>query len=290
MRARVIMFAGLTAAMPALAAPETLTGESIKAVLSGSTLNLDTPAGIPLPVHFQDDGTMTAVAGKLAFFLGSRKDSGKWWIKGSKLCQQWKRWLDGEESCIRVTQDGNKFSWRSDDGKTGTAKMLTPGHPRPQLPPAFALGGPRANDKADEPSRDPDDKAGPMADGTGLEKVRPEAPPQLLASLEPAGPATNSPRPNIENAARGFPTVELIVPSSAAVQATLIRQLWGKSSEVNWCRDEKLSVAELGECMPDLMIVSRRRLITAGPTKIEGACMTLKPPLLAAGSSWTALR
>jgi hypothetical protein len=96
-----------------------------------------------------------AKRGGLSFYLGSSKDEGKWWVKGGRLCQKWKRWLDAAENCIRLKQDGEKLVWRRDDGMTGTATLMPDTRSRKELLPAYALGGPVPENDADETGEAP---------------------------------------------------------------------------------------------------------------------------------------
>lgn len=138
MSKRAAYLAGLIVTTSASAAPVTLTGAAIRDLLTGRTLNLDTPLGSSLPVALNDDGTMSGKAGDLGFYLGSAKDQGKWWTKGSRLCQKWNRWLDGAENCMRIKQDGETLTWSRDDGMSGTARLMPAARPKPLLPAVLA--------------------------------------------------------------------------------------------------------------------------------------------------------
>lgn len=105
-------------------APVPLSGAAIKEIVSGATVHLGTPLGIPLPLTFQVDGTVTGTAGKLTFYLGSATDRGKWWVANGRLCQKWARWFDSETRCMQISRDGARFHWSSDDGKSGTAQIV----------------------------------------------------------------------------------------------------------------------------------------------------------------------
>ena len=164
MTSRIPFLAALLAATPAVAAPQTLYGTAVIDALSGRTLNLDTPLGEPLPVTLEDGGALTGKAGALEFYLGSPKDQGIWWLKGSKLCLKWNRWLDGAENCMRIKQDGDMLSWTREDGITGTAKLMPDTRPKsllpgfltaslaPKKPTPYALGGPPAQTADVEPA------------------------------------------------------------------------------------------------------------------------------------------
>lgn len=108
----------------ARAVPAPLSGAAVKETIAGATIHLDTPLGIALPLTFQVDGTVTGTAGKLAFYLGSASDRGRWWIANDTLCQKWSRWFDSETRCMQIRKEGARFHWSSNDGKSGTAHIV----------------------------------------------------------------------------------------------------------------------------------------------------------------------
>ena len=98
--------------------------ERLTRLLSGRKVHLTTSLGATIPMHFKSDGNLTGHANGYAFFLGSETDRGKWWIKKDKICTRWSRWLDRETQCIRITGErGGRYYWRSDEGKTGSARV-----------------------------------------------------------------------------------------------------------------------------------------------------------------------
>lgn len=128
-------FAGLLG-QGALAAGKSqhLSGDTIKKMIPGAILQLDTPLGSVVPVSYGADGTLAGHAGAVAFFLGSTRDSGRWWVTGSKLCHKWKIWFKSEPQCIVLRRRGKKIAWRDDEGETGTATFVarrTPARSRP---------------------------------------------------------------------------------------------------------------------------------------------------------------
>jgi hypothetical protein len=118
-----IVLAGSVASAAAQTRP--VKGETIKALISGGTIQLDTPIGATLPLNFAPDGTVTGSSAVLAFYLGSTKDHGRWWISGNKLCTKFSRWFDREESCLLIRPEGRKFAWTKDNGDTGTASIIS---------------------------------------------------------------------------------------------------------------------------------------------------------------------
>lgn len=116
-----------------LAAGETmLSGEAIKTTLGGSLLALDTPIGTTVSVRINHDGLMSGEAGALGPVLGAPTDHGRWWVEDSKVCFKWFRWFDAEARCATISLEGNRFTWRRDDGDTGTGTIVELGKPLPK--------------------------------------------------------------------------------------------------------------------------------------------------------------
>jgi hypothetical protein len=107
------------------AASGALSGTEIEAAVVGKRIYLATPFGGEFPMNYRTDGRVDA-DGK-ALGLGTMvapKDSGRWWVDGDKLCQQWRTWYDGKAFCFTLRQSGpTTLQWRRDDGMAGTARI-----------------------------------------------------------------------------------------------------------------------------------------------------------------------
>ena len=112
-------------AVAAIAETRPIKGETVKALISGNTVELDSPIGAKLPLNFTDDGLVAGNSVVLAFYLGSTKDRGRWWITGDKLCTKFFRWFDAKQRCMVIRPDGAKFAWTMDDGDSGTASIVS---------------------------------------------------------------------------------------------------------------------------------------------------------------------
>jgi len=112
----------LSAAQGALAAEGEPKGQELRKIVSGRTIELNTPLG-GLPISYRMDGTMRGKAESLAAYTGSIQDSGIWWIAANKLCQRWQKWLDGKSYCFTLQQQGRAVQWTRNDGLTGTATI-----------------------------------------------------------------------------------------------------------------------------------------------------------------------
>lgn len=110
------------AGAPAMATQ--LATDDLKMAVSGKTVTIDTPLGLPITVNYGANGLMTGSAGTaLALYLGSDKDRGRWHVRNGKLCQKWFKWLSGDTTCLSLRQEGSKIFWRSDEGQSGTATI-----------------------------------------------------------------------------------------------------------------------------------------------------------------------
>lgn len=134
------------------AAGPVLTSTTINEIVAGSTVHIDTPLGITLPMTFEADGTVRGSAGKvLSFYMEAESDHGRWWVADNKLCQKWRKWFESKPNCLSLQREGAKYAWVRDDGKTGTASIITRPTPsimanieqKPEpMPRLNSLGGP----------------------------------------------------------------------------------------------------------------------------------------------------
>ena len=95
----------------------------IREMVSGRKVYIKTSLGAVIPVTFLSDGSMRGHAPSLSFVLGSSSDRGRWWVEKARLCKKWRIWLNRKKRCIRLTQRGKTVYWRSDDGRSGTARI-----------------------------------------------------------------------------------------------------------------------------------------------------------------------
>lgn len=126
---KFVLLLGCFAASPLAAGETTLTGEAIKTTLGGSLLALDTPIGTTVSVRINHDGLMSGEAGALGAVLGASKDRGRWWVEDNRVCFKWFRWFDAEPRCATISLAGKRFTWRREDGDTGTGTIVEPGKP-----------------------------------------------------------------------------------------------------------------------------------------------------------------
>ncbi len=117
---------GLTAvSMMGAAEAGQMSGTEIKDTISGKRIYLATPFGGEFPLYYktngQVDGSGEAVG--LGRYM-SPTDSGRWWVSGNQLCQQWQEWYDGEQFCFTlVAMDNDRLRWIRNDGLSGRARI-----------------------------------------------------------------------------------------------------------------------------------------------------------------------
>src|SRR6476646_5621271 len=121
-----VMAGGLVLqAATALAGSATLSGEELRQAISGKIVYLNI-SGFELPITYAANGRMTGKMSTVAasFSRGDgTRDSGKWWVAGDQLCQQWTSWMDGKAYCYRLTREGSTVHWVRNDGHSGTARI-----------------------------------------------------------------------------------------------------------------------------------------------------------------------
>src|SRR5262245_15789913 len=78
-----------------------LSGSQITGLVSGATVEIDTPTGTKIPVRYTTEGRLSGDARELVWYLGTQRDSGRWWVDGDHLCHKWQRWFGGEPQCMR---------------------------------------------------------------------------------------------------------------------------------------------------------------------------------------------
>ena len=120
-----IAAACLCAAAVAQAQPVAIVGQEITDLVSGATVEIDTPLGA-MPIRYAADGKVSGQAGNLASYLGAETDTGRWWVAGDQLCHRWVRWFDAEPQCLRLRKDGRTIYRRSQDGNSGRAVIVVP--------------------------------------------------------------------------------------------------------------------------------------------------------------------
>lgn len=111
--------------VPASASAEQLTGSDLKQFVNGKRIYLATPFGGEFPLNYKNSGAVTGDGTALGlgkFF--APKETGRWWVEGATLCQQWPTWYDGKPSCFRITKTGKQtLNWVRDDGRSGKARI-----------------------------------------------------------------------------------------------------------------------------------------------------------------------
>ncbi|MEO1747531.1 MAG: hypothetical protein AAFR27_02740 [Pseudomonadota bacterium] len=110
---------------PNVAAAETLSGQELKNFVNGKRVYLRVPLGGEFPLFYQTNGRVTGdgTALGLGRYLAP-KETGRWFVQGSKLCQQFPTWYKGEVSCFRIYKTGETtLRWTRDDGYSGRARV-----------------------------------------------------------------------------------------------------------------------------------------------------------------------
>jgi SH3 domain-containing protein len=103
-----------------------LSGHEIRDLIAGAAVEIDTPLGTKLPIHYTADGRLSGQARELASYLGASADTGRWWINSDQLCHKWNRWFESVPQCLRLRKQGRTIHWLNQDGNSGTAVITAP--------------------------------------------------------------------------------------------------------------------------------------------------------------------
>lgn len=91
-----------------------LSGDGIKALLSGASVSGTTSKGAPYRVMYNADGTVSLAT---EYF----SDTGTWRIKGDTYCAKWKTIRRGNEACFSMVSHGDvDYHFINVDGKGRT--------------------------------------------------------------------------------------------------------------------------------------------------------------------------
>jgi len=115
----------LAASIPASASAEQLSGQALKDTINGKRVYLATPFGGEFPLYYKTNGQVTGDGTALG--LGqyfAPRETGRWFVDGSQLCQQFPTWYRGRVSCFTLRMTGETtLRWRRDDGYSGRARI-----------------------------------------------------------------------------------------------------------------------------------------------------------------------
>lgn len=102
-----------------------LSGAEIQNAVGGKRIYLATPLGGEFPLNYRSNGQVDGDgrASGLGRFAAPT-DTGRWWIAGDRLCQQWQEWYDGRQFCFTLSQESDsRLRWIRDDGLSGRARI-----------------------------------------------------------------------------------------------------------------------------------------------------------------------
>jgi len=119
----VLLASAFLFSLPAMAEP--LTGPQIEEKLSGKRVYLSTGYGVEFPMIYNTNGRVTGdgTGTRLGNFFAP-KETGKWWVKGDQMCQQFPTWYKGRTLCFELIQETpNSLIWKRTDGKSGKARI-----------------------------------------------------------------------------------------------------------------------------------------------------------------------
>jgi hypothetical protein len=123
-RLKIVILSGAVFAGGAAEA-QSLSGQELRQLVSGRTVYLAAPLGGEFPLKYNPNGAVSGdgQAVGLGRFYAAR-ETGRWFMQGNQLCQQFPTWYGGQRLCFTV-QDlgGRKIKWTRDNGDTGVARV-----------------------------------------------------------------------------------------------------------------------------------------------------------------------
>lgn len=112
-------------AATATSSASTLSEEEIKSLVTGRRIHLAAPFGGEFPLNYRRSGVVDGNGEALG--LGrfvQPSDTGRWWIRGARLCQQFSKWYNGTVLCFTLSRTGERsLRWVRDNGDVGTARI-----------------------------------------------------------------------------------------------------------------------------------------------------------------------
>jgi len=102
-----------------------LSANEIRSTITNKRILLETRFGVEFPLFYRANGSVTGDGrgtGLGKYF--APKETGRWWLKSNKLCQQFPTWNKNKITCFRLESlGGRKLIWKRDDGKSGRARI-----------------------------------------------------------------------------------------------------------------------------------------------------------------------
>ncbi|CAN1564028.1 hypothetical protein MCEMSEM23_02824 [Rhabdaerophilaceae bacterium] len=102
--------------------PETapiLPVHEIIRLIGAHELHLSGTGGGTGSLRYSENGASVGTAkGPYSADFSSRQDTGRWWVMGNRLCQQWAAWFAGQTFCVTIERRNDRIViWRWESGK-----------------------------------------------------------------------------------------------------------------------------------------------------------------------------
>ncbi|MGD1887296.1 MAG: hypothetical protein ACFB01_09285 [Cohaesibacteraceae bacterium] len=127
MRRYLAAIAALAAftASPQLAHADRFSAGDIRSQSIGHTIYLAAPFGGEFPLNYRSNGRVDGDGEALGIGRWIQpRDTGRWWIDGNRLCQQFQTWYNGTPMCFDLTRTSTTtLNWLRDNGESGRARI-----------------------------------------------------------------------------------------------------------------------------------------------------------------------
>ncbi|CAH0342161.1 hypothetical protein [Rhizobium sp. CECT 9324] len=124
-RAPIMAIAAIALGTVCASASQPFTAAEIRQDIIGKRIYLAVPMGGEFPLNYRPNGQVDGTGEALGLGRFAKpKDTGKWWIDGDRLCQQFTSWYKGAPMCFELQRiDDKQLKWTRDNGETGTARI-----------------------------------------------------------------------------------------------------------------------------------------------------------------------
>jgi hypothetical protein len=109
----------------AASAASPMSADEIKQMVTDRRIYLQVPLGGEFPLYYRANGQVDGSGTARGVGLLTRvNDTGRWWVNGNQLCQQWTTYERGRRFCFTLQRvSDERLKWVRNDGLAGEARI-----------------------------------------------------------------------------------------------------------------------------------------------------------------------